>query len=64
MAPTWSSVFIKNGSILCTGEDCVIRGGGAVPEPGTWAMMLFGFGGIGVAMRTRRRRKALTTQLA
>jgi len=27
----------------------------AVPEPGTWALMLLGFGGIGVAMRRRRR---------
>ncbi|MEO7411612.1 MAG: FxDxF family PEP-CTERM protein [Sphingomicrobium sp.] len=27
----------------------------AVPEPATWAMMLMGFGGIGVAMRRRRR---------
>ena len=26
----------------------------AVPEPGTWAMMLLGFAGIGVAMRRRR----------
>lgn len=26
----------------------------AVPEPATWAMMLFGFGGIGIAMRRRR----------
>ena len=26
-----------------------------VPEPGTWALMLLGFGGIGVAMRRRRR---------
>ena len=26
---------------------------GAVPEPATWAMMLLGFGGIGVAMRRR-----------
>ena len=26
-----------------------------VPEPGTWAMMLLGFGAIGVAMRRRRR---------
>jgi hypothetical protein len=34
----------------------------AVPEPGTWAMMLVGFAGIGVAMR-RRRRPALA-QLA
>jgi len=29
--------------------------GAAVPEPATWAMMLLGFGGIGVAMRRRRR---------
>jgi hypothetical protein len=25
----------------------------AVPEPGTWAMMLLGFGGIGIAVRKR-----------
>jgi hypothetical protein len=30
---------------------------GAVPEPGTWAMMLLGFGAIGIAFR---RRKAVT----
>ena len=27
----------------------------AVPEPATWAMMLIGFGGLGLAMRSRRR---------
>jgi len=28
----------------------------AVPEPATWAMMLLGFGGIGVSLRRRRNR--------
>lgn len=31
----------------------------AVPEPGTWALMLIGFGGLGAAMRSRR--KAIAT---
>ena len=34
-----------------------------VPEPATWAMMLLGFGGIGVAMR-RRRKAAPLAQIA
>jgi hypothetical protein len=29
----------------------------AVPEPGTWAMMLMGFGAIGASMRRRRSRQ-------
>lgn len=32
---------------------------GSVPEPGTWALMLLGFGGIGVAMRRRRGQPTL-----
>jgi len=36
----------------------------AVPEPGTWAMMLLGFGAIGMAMRSRRRRQIALPQLA
>jgi hypothetical protein len=35
----------------------------AVPEPGTWAMMLLGFGGMGVALR-RRRKLTSIAQLA
>ena len=31
----------------------------AVPEPGTWAMMLLGFGAMGVSIRRRRRVPAL-----
>lgn len=34
----------------------------AVPEPGTWAMMLIGFGAVGVSMR--RRKPALLAQAA
>jgi hypothetical protein len=30
----------------------------AAPEPGTWALMLLGFGGAGVMLRTRRRTAA------
>ncbi|HEY2355896.1 MAG TPA: PEPxxWA-CTERM sorting domain-containing protein, partial [Phenylobacterium sp.] len=28
----------------------------AVPEPATWTMMLAGFGGLGAALRSKRRR--------
>jgi len=31
----------------------------AVPEPGTWAMMILGFAGAGAALRAERRRRAL-----
>jgi hypothetical protein len=35
----------------------------AVPEPGTWAMMLIGFGGVGYSMR-RKRSTAASLRLA
>jgi hypothetical protein len=37
---------------------------GGVPEPSTWAMMLLGFGGMGVAMRRRRRSGSVLLQAA
>ena len=37
---------------------------GGVPEPATWAMMLLGFGGIGMAMRRSRRRGGALMQIA
>ena len=33
----------------------VVRQVGAVPEPGTWGMMLVGFGAAGLTLRRRRR---------
>lgn len=39
-------------------------GTGAVPEPATWAMMLLGFGLVGGAMRTRRRKPNTTGSYA
>jgi hypothetical protein len=35
----------------------------AAPEPGTWAMMLIGFGAVGFAMR-RRRQSGAALQVA
>jgi hypothetical protein len=35
----------------------------AIPEPGTWALMLLGFGATGFAMR-RNRRRTFTPQIA
>jgi hypothetical protein len=42
---------------LVGGEDPDPQGG--VPEPSTWAMMLLGFGFIGGAMRSAKRRQRL-----
>lgn len=36
-----------------------VRAVPAVPEPGTWAMMLLGFGATGLMMRRRNRRTVL-----
>jgi hypothetical protein len=49
----------NSGAILETSPP-----GDGLPEPGTWATMLLGFGAAGVAVRRSRRKKALVSQLA
>jgi hypothetical protein len=46
------------GSFTVTTSGAAMSGG--VPEPATWAMMLGGFGGLGAAMRSRRKSAAAT----
>ena len=36
-------------------ETGFVTGGGGVPEPATWGLMLVGFGGLGLALRRSRR---------
>jgi len=50
----------------CTGEGCPTPTPfiGGVPEPATWAMMLLGFGGIGMALRRSRKANGRLLQIA
>ncbi|MES2903838.1 MAG: choice-of-anchor L domain-containing protein [Pseudomonadota bacterium] len=54
-----SAVFIQGGTIGTTPTPT-----GAVPEPSTWAMMLMGFGAIGVGLRRGRRNRNPDLKLA
>jgi hypothetical protein len=42
----------------------ILEVGQALPEPATWAMMLLGFGAVGVGIRRSRRKTRLVSQLA
>jgi|SRR3954447_21925005 hypothetical protein len=50
--------------LLITASDATVGGGGGVPEPATWAMMLLGFGAIGVSLRLGRKKRALARTAA
>ncbi len=51
-------VYVPDWSVNKTAGDPgqIMIGQGAVPEPASWAMMLGGFGLIGSALRSQRRR--------
>ena len=56
-----SFVTSNSGTVASTSLVGALNSGPVgVPEPATWATMLFGFGGLGAALR-RRRALALTT---
>jgi hypothetical protein len=64
-AGTTSTVTINNGKGVSNAQ---ILGTGtptrSVPEPATWALMLLGFGGVGVAMRRSWKTKPALMQIA
>ena len=54
-----STVDLSDAGQIRLGGVTSLGGNSAVPEPGTWAMMLFGFGAAGNSMRRRRRKAQL-----
>ena len=53
----WQGLSFTNTTVVSLN---VSFGDAAVPEPGTWAMMLLGFGAVGVALRRGRKPKLAT----
>jgi PEP-CTERM motif-containing protein len=65
--PDWGSYSYYAFTAGGNGQNVLLGGLSltqAVPEPATWAMMLLGFGAMGVAFRRRRRTTAALPQFA
>ena len=52
---TITQPIVRFQSTGATGQGSAVGVPTAVPEPATWAMLLFGFGAVGFAIRRRRR---------
>jgi hypothetical protein len=52
--PAPAGDFVVDRAYIVAGDQT-----GGVPEPGTWALMILGFGGAGASLRIKRRRTAL-----
>jgi hypothetical protein len=59
---TWNGTFSASTGYTEGTDGGTVTITSAVPEPATWGLMLLGFGGIGMAMR--RRRRPLLAQVA
>ena len=63
---TLADLFVRYQGIEGAGDitSAIGRPTDAIPEPGTWAMLLLGFAGAGFAIRRSRRRSGEILQLA
>jgi hypothetical protein len=59
-----SATFTSTGGGFADFKQLRIAAASAVPEAGTWAMMLLGFGAIGMALRRSHRDKAALVRTA
>lgn len=59
---TTSDITINNGKGLSNAQ--IFGTGTALPEPGTWALILLGFAGVGTAMRRSRKASPALIQVA
>src|SRR6476661_1716401 len=55
LTPGTNYTFVYGGNLTNSGNISGNAAFAAVPEPATWGLMLLGFGGIGMALRRRRR---------